>query len=79
MEVGSFVHSGCVDLDEMGIVNEDEVSHHTVNMCSIHFCCRLLDNCIVSNNNFAVVTDFIIVMIVVLFHHYAVWPLILSL
>ena len=33
MEVGSFVHLGCVDLDEMGTVNEDEVPHHTVNMC----------------------------------------------
>ena len=78
MEVGSFVHLGCVDLNEMGTVDEDEVTH-TLNMRSIHFCCRLLDNCIVSNNNFAVVTVFIIVMVVAMFHHYSVWPLILSL
>ena len=68
MQVGSFVHLGCFDLNEMGTVNEDEVPYHTVNVRSIRFCCRL-DNCIVSNN-FTIVTAFINIIVIVVFHHY---------
>ena len=69
MQVGSFVHLGCVDLDEMGTVDEDEVPHHTVNMRSTYIYWRFLDNYIVSNN-FAVVTAFIIVIVVVVLHQH---------
>ena len=70
MKMGSFVYLGCVDLDETGTSDEDEVPHNTLNMRSPYFYWKGLDNYIVSNNNFACVTAFIIIVVIVVFHHH---------